>query len=81
MSNAAALKCDVCGALALCKFDGAMPDNWGTARVTRVRPALDTGNLDLCGGCFQMAYDVVRKGLVKELRSEIANLKWQLEDR
>lgn len=60
MGTVAGTKCDRCGVEAL-----GYPSYWGTIRMSRPKPFMDTGELDLCGDCFNTAYSAVRAAEVK----------------
>lgn len=55
MSNVVATKCDRCGAEAL-----GYPSDWGTVKMERAKPFLNTGIIDLCQPCFKAAYAITR---------------------
>jgi hypothetical protein len=55
MSTTAATKCDRCGVTAL-----GYPSDWGTVRMSRAKPFVETGEFDLCASCFKTAYELLR---------------------
>lgn len=55
MSTVVATKCDRCGVEAL-----GYPSDWGTIRMSRAKPFVDTGLVDLCAPCFKSAYGITR---------------------
>ncbi len=61
MGTAAASKCDRCGVEAL-----GYPSYWGIVKITRPKPFLSTGDLDLCGDCFNTAYSAIRAAEVSK---------------
>lgn len=55
MSTTTATKCDRCGAEAL-----GYPSDWGVVRMSRAKPFLETGTIDLCPPCFRAAYAITK---------------------